>query len=205
MRSVVFAAIVGLGLLGVGVIGEAPRPTSADNGAMGSPAATPAASPAAVCTPIEIARGDLVGYMPPGMLEGAVSLHVPPGTPDDGKALYLTVLTMPPTSCMDFRVRSGAVVLYVQEGTIEYTARAVSPDPAHAPSIQMGDSGGIDGDVTPVALDTPVTLHATDWITQDRTAWFTFRNAGATDAVVSVAEYVTPWDDDNCGGGCRKP
>jgi hypothetical protein len=204
MRSVVLAAVVVSALLGAGLLSRAPSGAVAENHGTPSPAASPTAGPAEVCTPIEIDRGDLVGYMPAGMLEGAVRLHTGVGTPVPQEALFLTVLTLPPTSCMDFRVRSGAVVLFVQEGSVEYTAHALNPDPALAPNIQMGDSGGTNTP-TPVPLDSATTLHATDWLTQDRPVWFTFRNAGAVDAVVSVAAYAVPWFGDDGGCPCRRP
>jgi hypothetical protein len=205
MRRALIPALFVVVLLLSGLVSGRPQPSAAENGTpMASPGSgTPA--PAPVCTPIEIARGDLVAYMPPGMAEGAVSLFHPPGVPDDDESLFLTVLTLPPASCMDYRNRSGAVVFYVQEGTIEYTAHAVNPDPTMAPVITMGRSGGLVDDAVAVPLDTPTTLHATDWLTQDRAVWFSFRNAGAVDAVVSVAMYVVPWDDDPCAGQCRKP
>jgi hypothetical protein len=205
MRSVVFAVFVVLSLLMAGRAGASsgsfsalPAPVAAQD-----EEATPTA-PAEVCSPEEIAAGEALNSPPPGETDGVVPPFAPGAT--GSKVLYIAVVTLPEDSCLPYRFRDGAVVLFVQEGTIEYTATADAADPDPDLTIEMGDSDEDPADTVEVDLDETVTLEANEWLTQDNGVWFTFRNAGAGDAVVSVAVYADdPWNDDTCTGGCRKP
>jgi hypothetical protein len=51
----------------------------------------------------------------------------------------------------------------------------------------MGHQGDAGTTVTP---DTLVTLNSGDWLTQDRAAYFTYRNPGPGSAVISMAAFV---------------
>ena len=122
---------------------------------------------------------------------------------DTDESLYLVVLTMPPGSCLEYRNRDGALVLAVQEGSIVYEAHFTESDDETVMEVKKGSSD--DSALTEVKPDTPTTLHAGDWLTQDRQMWFTFRNSGAKDAIISAAGFaVLPWEDP-CTGGCHGP
>ena len=175
-----------------GLINGVQAPTAAQDA---SPAAQEMEIPDAGCSEAEEATID---SQPPGTDEAVVNAEWM-GEDD----LYLGVLTIPEDGCIAFRQRAGAIILYVQQGTIVYEARLSDmPDVV----VMRGDSEGEDTPnvaVTPGTLTTAgeqVTLNAGDWITQDRRVWFTFRNDGPGEAIVSAAAYgVPPWRDD-CGG-----
>ena len=209
MRSVVFATVVIIGLLAAGL--SSSPPTGYAFGAEpgdGTPAASPGAgltAPSPDCTTEELTRGDLIEPVPPGEVGGIVA---PWGT-GDNKVLYIAMVTLLPDSCLAYRYRDGAVALFVQEGTVVYTAQLdASYTPATPdPEITRGDSDASDDDITLVALGVPTTLHANDWITQRAGVWFGLRNGGDDTAIIAVAVYaVGPWDDDgNCNSVCRRP
>ncbi|MFN8591089.1 MAG: hypothetical protein U0031_06450 [Thermomicrobiales bacterium] len=171
-----------------------------------------AASPTPVCSPAEIAKGNAAPYLPPGSNEGIIRPAAPAATPtdfhptithEDPESLYIAVLTLPPDSCIDFRKRSGAVILFVQQGTVVYTS---APAADRNVVIVRGDSDGNNADNQTIAVGETVTLNAGEWITQDRPVWYSFRNAGGDNAIISAAVYaVVGWDDERCTGGCRKP
>jgi hypothetical protein len=196
MRRVVVPLFSVLILLFAGLLSGGPAPSAAQDA---TPVAGMAATPDAGCAEADEAAID---SQPPGTDEAVVNAD---WMGDDD--LYLVVLTIPEDGCIAFRARTGAIILYVQQGTIVYEARlADMPDV----SIVRGDSDGEDTAnvaVTPgtlTAAGEEVTLNAGDWITQDRRVWFTFRNDGPGEAIVSAAAYgVPPWRDDNCNSGCR--
>lgn len=125
-----------------------------------------------------------------------------------GEVLYVVVVTLPPHTCIPYRERDGAVVLFVNEGTIEYTAQYENDPSSHeiVSAVSDGDPSTLPGLVFP-ASDETITLGANAWVTQDRKASYTIANPDATvPAEVVIASYVDPpWDDDGCNGGCRKP
>jgi len=86
-------------------------------------------------------------------------------------------------------------VLFVQSGSIEYR---VSSTPSA--TVMMGHQGD-ETTFTDVPLDTLVTLHSGDWVTQDRAASFAYRNPGPDSAVVLVAAFVVPPEDEASSGG----
>lgn len=206
MRSVVFVAIALFGLIVSALSGATPRPTAALGATPAGVVASPAAGPPELCSDAQLALGESVFRAPEGPEAGSV---IPEGS--NGERLFLVAMTLPPGACIGWRQRDGGVILLAQEGTIDYTARYT--DDASALEVLTGDSD--DPDCAPtdpgcgtiaVQSDTTVTLHANDWVTQDRGMWYTFRNGGAEDAVVSVASYVIPWAaPDPCHGGCRAP
>ena len=208
MPRVLVPVIVVVVLLVAG-LGTAPLTRSAQPATPGEASPVAAAPPPEVCSPEELARGSLIEVVPWSEKEGVVTPHEAPGatpTPGglEGAVLYVVKMTLPPDSCYRYRELNGALVLLVQEGTIVYTAHSAG---LAGVTIKKGDNDGIaSGDTATVALDTPTTVRANEWLTQDRHAWFTFRNGGSRDAVLSVAVYaVSPWDSDSCTGGCRKP
>lgn len=205
MRSVVFGTVIVIGLLVAGLFTSSPRPSVALSATPdASPGSgTPIAMPGELCSAEELALGENVDRLPPGPPAGVVR---PEGT--GRRVLYLTVMTLPPNACIGYRERSGGVVLFVQEGTIVYTARF-----GEDTIVLKGDSDGYDCttirpgcDTIAVASDASVTVDANEWVSQENHAWYTFRNAGDEDAVVSVASWVLPyWGDDGCNSGCRTP
>lgn len=201
MRSVVVSAILGVVLLAVGLLGSIPAPSAAMEG---SPVPT-GGTPTPECSAAQIAAGEAV-FVEPGQGDehetpaGVVALN-----PAADERLYLSVLTLPADACLKYRYRIGAVVLFVQEGTILYTANAGSAHPN--PTVMTGDNDPATDDAAPVALDVETELEAGHWVTQDRPMWYTFRNPGPGDATVAIASYVAPpWDEgDPCSGNCRTP
>ncbi len=115
---------------------------------------------------------------------------------DPGHFLWVVKITIDPGSCYRFHSQEGPVVLFVHSGSIEY---GVHSEATPAATVGMGHQNDA---ATPVALDTFVTLNSGDWLTQDRAAWFTYRNPGPDTAVISMAAYVGPFDDlDDSSGG----
>lgn len=205
MRSVVFAVIAVLGLFVAAFSQAAPRHVAAAYDA------TPAGSPVAglppgveeLCSEHQLAQGELVFRAPPGKSSGSVLPF-----DMDTHRLFLTVMTLPPGACVGWREREGPVILLVQEGIIDFTAHysgdaEVLTGDSDDPDCVWGSPGCATASVD---SDETIALHGNDWVTQDRTMWYTFRNGGAEDATVSVASYVIPWDEeDPCGGSCRAP
>lgn len=185
MRSAVFAAIAVIGLMLAGLVGAAPGSSAAQE-------ATAQASPPPPC----VGEADAAVSVPSGEQEAVVQ----PSGFDDGEDLYLAVITLEEDSCIEYRYRSGAVVLYVVEGPILYTARL-----ADAPDVQIkrGNSDGLNNDGAAVAVGTEIELQTGEWITQDRRVWFTFRTENNS-AIVSAAVFaIPPWEDDTCLSACR--
>jgi hypothetical protein len=203
MRRVAIPAIVTVLLLLVGLSAGPAKLDAAQDGTPGSspPGSPPpgVATPTPVCSPEEIAEGLEADVLPRGNEEGIVTPFVEAGGVE---VLYVAVLTLPPDACIPFRFREGAVVLFVQQGSVVYTALEYAG--AEDPIVEKGDSDGSAGDNIAVALGEPVSLHAGDWITQDRTVWYSFRNSGSEDAIISAAVFAAPpWDDERCQSGCR--
>lgn len=187
----------------VAVLGTAPPARSTHEA--GTPGATPAGTPSTFCSPEELNRGLFAPYAPPGNEEGILrptpATDVFHPTLTGAESLYITVLTLPPDACIDFRERAGAMIFYVQEGSIAYTSRAAF-DPNVV--ITKGDSDGDGADNQTFAPGTLVSLHAGQWLSQDRPVWYSFRNSGGEDAVIFAAVLAAvPWDDERCTGGCR--
>lgn len=205
MRSVVFAVIAVLGLFVAGFSQAVPQRVAASNEATPTPELPPGVS-SQLCSEHQLAQGELVFRAPPGKNSGSV-LPYDMST----QRLFLIVMTLPPGACISWREREGAVILVVQEGIIDYTAHyeeveeeyPVLTGDSDDPDCVFGSPGCPTDDVD---SDETISLQANDWVTQDRSMWYTFRNGGAEDATVSVASYVIPWDeDDPCNGNCRTP
>jgi hypothetical protein len=154
--------------------------------------------PTEFCTPEEIELGNT------GITESPMNgaLVKPADTP--GRDLFLLVITMPPGSCVGYGshyLHNGAVVWYVQEGSIEFATQPVSGLPA-------ATVAGWDATQMPIAIsDTPASLEAGAWISIDRAAEYSYRNAGPDPAVVLMAaNEVDPFAGlaFSCKGGCRK-
>lgn len=117
--------------------------------------------------------------------------------------LYLAVVTLPAGACIKDRVRDGAVVLYVQQGSVNYFAQLAG---AAGPQIRRGGSTDPDA-VSTVALDTLTTLNQNDWISQDRIVEMTITNPGPGQAVIVAAAFSVPprtWTDAACKTRCRE-
>jgi hypothetical protein len=185
MRRLIVPVIAIVALLSVRLLRTPLLPSAAQNGApAASPAATPGA-PAEMCSEEEILADDSIVRVPAHENEAAVIPHI--GAPPGDKDLYLVVLTLPPGACLPYRYRTGAVVIVVQKGTILYQGHFTDA------KVVKGDNDGDPADDVTVTTDTPIPLTAGEWITQDREMWFTFRNDGAGDAIVSVAVYANAW------------
>ena len=138
--------------------------------------------------------GTQIDAVPPGLIRpGAAGVVEPADAP--GRVLWVAEITIPPQTCRDFHQWDGALVLFVQSGSIEYR---VSSTPAA--TVTMGHQD----DATtfkPVPTDTLVPLNSGDWVTQDDGASFAYRNPGRNPAVVLMAGYVVPQGEGESSGG----
>lgn len=166
-----------------------------------SPAAVAGATPTAdgeLCSAAEIALGEEAIAEAPAGAAGIVN-----PVADPASQLYVVVVTLPPGSCAGYHPHDGAVVLVVQQGTIEYAYRARSGEPALG--VEAGDANGAD---IPLTAGSPVSLPTGAWVTEDRPVEHTFRNPGTEPAVVALAAYGPIAGEDSpeggCMGGCRK-
>jgi hypothetical protein len=146
-----------------------------------------------LCTNEEIKKGDTSIVVEPLGVGGVVE---PVDAPDH--VLWVVQITVPPQSCRAFQSsvfdrQLGPIVLFAQSGSIEYGVSSATTPPA---TVMMGHQ---DAAPQPVPLDTLVPLHSGDWVTQDRAAWFTYRNPGPGSAVVLMAAFVVP--DPAAGSG----
>jgi hypothetical protein len=140
------------------------------------------AGPAAeLCSDTEITNGDTGIIVEPPVGAGEVK---PADAPD--RVLWVVEITMMPESCYEFHMQRGPVVLFVHSGSIEYGVHSETVPPA---TVMMGHQDDA-ATFTTVPPDTLVPLNSGDWVTQDRAAWFTYRNPGPGSAVVSMAAYV---------------
>ncbi len=121
-----------------------------------------------------------------------------------GRDLYLLEVTLPPGTCVGYGshyLHDGAMSWLVQSGEIEFATQPVAGMPV-ATVTGIGANGlGI------AVSETPTTLASGDWVTIDRAAEYSYRNAGSEPAVVLMA--VNEWDPfgnlmRSCKGGCRK-
>jgi hypothetical protein len=194
VRNIIFTAFV-IVALAASFVGSNPLGVNAQGN-------TPPATPAAVdnCGDTDSPSATIV---PPAdsVKEGVVT---PLGS--NNQSLWLVVVTLPKdeVSCISYRYRDAGVVIFVQKGTITYTAHFT--DNPGVKEVLKGNSDGSDADTVEVMPDTPTTVSANEWISQDRALWYTFVNEGSEEAVVSIASYgIPPWDMDPCSSGCRKP
>ena len=126
---------------------------------------------------------------PPGWGAGVVE---PADAP--GRDLWVAEITIPKETCRDFHAWDGALVLFVQSGSIEYR---VSSTPFL--TVMMGHQDDA-ATFTTVPPDTLVPLNSGDWVTQDRAASFAYRNPGPDSAVVLMAAYA-PLPGEEAGSG----
>jgi hypothetical protein len=192
MRRVVVPIFAVWILLVAGLQGGAPSPSAA---AVATPVAGMAATPDAGCS---TEQAGMVDSQPPGTDEAVVNAEWM-GEDD----LYLGVVTVPSGSCIAYRQRTAAIILYVQQGSIIYQAQLAD---VPGVSIVTGDSQGEGTANEAVTPGEEVILNEGDWISQDNRVWFTFRNDGPGEepAIVSVAAFgVPPWRSDACNGACR--
>jgi hypothetical protein len=145
-----------------------------------------------LCTEAEIEKGEPGIVVEPPKEAGVVPLP----TTDANDFLWVVEITMMPGTCREFHPQRGPVVLFVHSGSIEYGVSSITTPAA---TVMMGHQ---DAAPQSVPLNTLVPLHSGDWVTQDRAAWFTYRNPGPGAAVVSMAAYVTlPSDAEPEGSG----
>ncbi len=133
-----------------------------------------------MCSAVEIAFGEQVVVEAPHDTSGVVQPAA-----DPTMELWVVVVTLPPGSCVGYHSHAGAVVLFVQQGTIEYAYRPLTGEPDLG--VAAGDRQGVR---IPLSLGTPVLLTPGAWVTQDREVEYTYRNAGEGDAVVALSAYV---------------
>lgn len=190
--TVVFVAGALVALMNAAPIHSVAQVASPSAGTSG-PGPTPAQE---LCTAAEIEKGNTgIVVEPPGEAGVVTPAEAP------HHLLWVVAITIPPQSCRAFQSpefipQRGPIVLFVQSGSIEYGVHSASTPPA---TVMMGHQ-----DATPqlVPQDQFVPLSSGDWVTQDRAAWFTYRNPGPGSAVVSMAGLVGETDEE-CSGGCR--
>lgn len=160
--------------------------------------------PQPFCTPQEIADGaDFALEAPTG---GA--LVRPASAPNQD--LYLLEVTLPPNACIGYQghyLHDGAIVWFVQDGTISFKAEVV----VGLPAAEV-DARRANGDIIDVRT-MPVELEPGDWISVDRAANYTYRNTGSEDARILMAvlearpsETMLPSDAGGSfliAGGCK--
>jgi hypothetical protein len=162
------------------------------------------APPANLCATADQIADPAADVRPPGLDDAAVvpAAEFAAGEPLPARELYLVVITLPPGKCVPYESKGnqkdGAMVLIVQQGTIEYRADAYYDGPT--PLVVWGDTHGTEGDVT---LGTIKRLYPGDWVTHDQQVWFTYRNVGADPAVILKAVWAVQQPGSGCGGGCR--
>jgi hypothetical protein len=145
-----------------------------------------------LCSDAEITNGETgIVIEPPGMGAGVVA---PPTAPNS--FLWVVQITIAPQSCKAFHAWPGPVVIFVQSGSIEYGVHSETVPPV---TVKKGHQQVVDPQDVP--LDELVPLNSGDWVTQDRAAWFTYRNPGPDSAVVSMAAYVSPIERRSGGKG----
>lgn len=203
MRRIAIALIVAVIIVGVAWGAAPPRSDAgADTPVAGSPQAGPQPG-SQICDQEEIMRG--LGLIEDGT--GKITEDPPDDNGivapahDPSRRLYVVEITLPPETCEPFHVKLGGVVLFVQEGTIEYAAYSAQTEAT--PVVEARKPGE---EVQTVALNPVevVALGPGGWVTQDRDVWFSYRNPGPGNAVVAMAADVGSGDIGDCGGGCRK-
>jgi len=198
--TIVFVAGALVALMNAAPIHSVAQVASPSAGAPG-PGPAPAQE---LCTAAEIEKGNTgIVVEPPG--EAGVVTVGEAGVATAAEApshlLWVVAITVPPQSCRafqspEFPPQPGPIVLFVQSGSIEYGVHSASTPPA---TVVMGHQ---DASSQPVPPDQFMPLSSGDWVTQDRAAWFTYRNPGPGSALVSMAALVVE-SDEECSGGCR--
>lgn len=185
----------------------------------GAAAATPAAGPANELCEMEFNDGTYdIGSgsesEEPTNPEAGIVV-VPPGaagivTPGLASELrlYPIVITLPPGACVPYHEIAGALVLFVQEGTIHYI---VHSEEENAPGVTAGQMNVDYAMRTEVKSGAPLPLGPGGWVAMDRQLPFSYRNLSSEDAVITMAALVDPAGPDGadggvggCNGGCRK-
>jgi hypothetical protein len=150
---------------------------------LGAPAGAraQAAEGEALCTEEQIANEDSQVIETPPNAEGIAR----PAQVSDA-LLYSVVVTLPPDSCVKYHSHKGAITLVVHEGTIDYAYEQIAPG-ATAQIEAVGPSAD------PILFEEGETIRLEPgaWVTQDQEVNYTYRNAGAEDAVVAIAGYVS--------------
>ncbi len=134
--------------------------------------------PPPFCTDEEQMAGEFgVGEMPVG---GALTR--PAAAPNQD--LYLLRVTLPERACVGYDghyLHDGAMIWFVQQGTIAFKTRSIVGLPA-------ADVVAGHGDGSPIALTGgAVDLAEGDWISIDRAANYTYRNTGQGDAIIMMS------------------
>ena len=129
---------------------------------------------------------------------------------DSGHLFWVVEITIPPQSCRAFESpvfniqytrRVESIVLFVHSGSIEYAVHSETVPPATVKKGHQDDTTTFMTIPSPgFQWDTLVRLNSGDWVTQDRAAWFTYRNPGPGSAVILMAALVVPDDGDSSGG-----
>jgi hypothetical protein len=141
-----------------------------------------------------------IEVQPPGSKDALV---IPLDSPDQN--LYVVVWTIPPGTCIPYTAaghqKDGAIVLFVQEGVVEF--RAEPFDAGSAAEVTWGHTGE-----APAVLPftTTRTLNPGDWVAQNDQVWFTMRSVGSEPAVVLKAVWAKPIElgpGEGCSGGCK--
>jgi hypothetical protein len=116
--------------------------------------------------------------------------------------LYLVVWTLPPGTCIPFSAegnkKDGAVILMVEQGTIEFIAEPYEGDTAVTVSWGTATSSGEE-----LGFSSSQVLGPGDWVMMDDQVWFSYTNVGDENAIVYKAVWADLGDDEGCGGSCK--
>jgi hypothetical protein len=210
MQRVIVAVIVSVVVLLGLTLGTVSRSTAGVGAALQETPTPPAElCPADAATPAEAAAPaeatpvpgweTLIDVRP----DAAPAAVVKPRDVTGEQRLYLSIWTLRPGTCIPYSARGnqkdGAVILIVQQGIIDFTARPYGDDPK--PSVRWGRVSSEDG--IDYAFGARARLYPGDWVTMSDQVWFTFRSVGGESAVVLKAVWANPPIDAGCSGGCK--
>lgn len=176
-----------------------------------TPTAVESLYPPEFCTPEEIAAMTSDDPASPLEYPPVDALVSPASVPDSD--LYVVKVTVPPQACVAFAghfLHDGAIVWLVDSGNITFDFQLIRDRPVPDLVFQPHDE-----------VRQPVTsmlqLEAGDWVSTDRAVHYSYRNTGATPAVVIMTVLEKRWiytGDEfdpilmagtDCKGVCRNP
>ena len=202
MARVALSLILALTIF-VGLFGATPTSLLAQGGtpAAGTPVAF-SQPPEELCTEEEFSGWDSVAEFPKGKSEWQVT----PAQASGNKVLYFVVITLEPGKCIPYaspaNQKFGAVILIVNQGTIEFTAQPNTIAPTA--EAQFGDPDG-DGEHPGTRVDFGETIEVTkdQWVSQTAQVWFTYKNIGTEDAIIWKVVWADPITMAGCAGDCK--
>lgn len=204
IQVLAFAAILALLLVGnAGLAGESPHPTSP------AQAMYAAGDPVDPCTPESLA-----GFHPADIMSDIEAAVHPLG--EVGKSVSAVLLELPAGKCISVHTHTGASVLYVDEGEVNFVVYQYEPlfgSPIPDVSVEHGVSNGNNTDnadllgtpasVEPVAFGTPIVLGPGEWVSQNEIVWHSYENIGDSPAVIIIASFAPDPESTPGPGGCH--